>query len=287
MACHGRCTGGDRLALERDGADPASTKGGGTRWRSPAIFAVIALARAGRRRSAAEELRLVDHDPGRSRATSSSRCWKAAPWPPASPTAPRSRAQVIFSRKVMDEILQIGGWLEDNPIAAARRTACIEEIKDRTIIRESRARTWSRSRYRDSDPHARLQGHRAPGRARSSRKAWPPRNAKAARPTSSSIAQVEDYHKKLTDAEDEPEAIPRRQCRRASRQRAPTPTPASARCARRSRQARSTLMELRSHEAALHLAAVRRIGDHRRADARGPCSARSCSNCRASWTSCC
>ncbi len=55
---------------------------------------------------------------------------------------------VIFSRKIMDQTLRVGGWLKDEP-SAIKKEALIEGIKTRLSIEGGR--DLIRIRYRDSD----------------------------------------------------------------------------------------------------------------------------------------
>jgi polysaccharide chain length determinant protein (PEP-CTERM system associated) len=121
----------------------------------------------------------------------------------ASPTANKNRAgiarDVIFSRKVMGEILAIGGWMATNP-TPVEQDRLIEGIKSRTIVQTSRDNLITIS-YSDSDPKRAFDVTRQlaqlfiseslASKQRESRDAYEFINS-----------QVETYRKKLTDAED-------------------------------------------------------------------------------------
>jgi polysaccharide chain length determinant protein (PEP-CTERM system associated) len=72
----------------------------------------------------------------------------------AVPTGVVNRAmiarEVMFSRKVMDEILRLGGWLDDSP-DAAERTLRAEMVQARTVIGAPRE-NLIRVDYWDTDP---------------------------------------------------------------------------------------------------------------------------------------
>lgn len=106
--------------------------------------------------------------------------------------------QVIFGRKVLTEILQIGGWTQDDP-SPIEQDRLMEMIKGRTRVTSPRPNLIEIT-YRDSDPMrsfkvtdaiARLfiEESRA-AKERESREAYDFINS-----------QVEDYHTKLTGAE--------------------------------------------------------------------------------------
>src|SRR5688500_979375 len=72
----------------------------------------------------------------------------------AVPTGVVNRAmiarEVMFSRKVMDEIMRLGGWLDDAP-DAAERTRRAEQVQGRTLIGAPRE-NLIRVDYWDTDP---------------------------------------------------------------------------------------------------------------------------------------
>jgi polysaccharide chain length determinant protein (PEP-CTERM system associated) len=121
----------------------------------------------------------------------------------ASATANKNRAgiarDVVFSRKVLDEILKIGGWLAANP-SPLERDKIVDGIKSRTKIVNNRDNLITIS-YFDSDPRRAFAVTRAFGqmfiseslasKQRESREAYEFINS-----------QVETYRTKLTDAED-------------------------------------------------------------------------------------
>lgn len=121
----------------------------------------------------------------------------------AAATGNKNRAgiarDVIFSRKVLDEVLKTGGWLAGNP-SAVERDRIVEGIKARTKIVNNRDNLITIS-YFDSDPKRAFDVTRAFGqlfiseslasKQRESREAYEFINS-----------QVEAYRTKLTDAED-------------------------------------------------------------------------------------
>jgi polysaccharide chain length determinant protein (PEP-CTERM system associated) len=121
----------------------------------------------------------------------------------ASATGNKNRAgiarDVIFSRRVLDEILKTGGWLSSAP-SPLERDKLIEGIKSRTRIINNRDDLITIT-YFDSDPRRAFEVTRAFGqqfiaeslasKQRESRDAYEFINS-----------QVEAYRSKLTDAED-------------------------------------------------------------------------------------
>jgi polysaccharide chain length determinant protein (PEP-CTERM system associated) len=107
--------------------------------------------------------------------------------------------QVIFSRKALDEILQIGGWAAQNPDPITQDRLS-EDIKNRTAISSPRE-SLVQITYRDSDPDRAYKvterfaelfiKESLATKERESREAY-----------EFIDSQVEDYHKKLTDAEE-------------------------------------------------------------------------------------
>lgn len=121
----------------------------------------------------------------------------------ASPTANANRAgiaqAVIFSRKVMSQILVTGGWMAKNP-SPVEQDRLIQEIKSRTTVVISHVNLITIS-YHDSDARRAYDVTRQfaqlfiseslASKQQESRDAFEFINS-----------QVEDYRKKLTDAED-------------------------------------------------------------------------------------
>ncbi|MGV8930566.1 MAG: XrtA system polysaccharide chain length determinant [Luteimonas sp.] len=107
--------------------------------------------------------------------------------------------QVIYSRRVMEDILKTGGWLGDNP-TALQRDRLIEDIQGRIRITAPRINLVEIA-YRDSDAKRTFNvterlselfiKETLATKERESRDAYEFINSR-----------VEDYHKKLTDAED-------------------------------------------------------------------------------------
>ncbi len=121
----------------------------------------------------------------------------------ATATGNKNRAgiarDVIFSRKVLDEVLEAGGWLATNP-SPLERDKIVDGIKSRTKLVNNRDNLITIS-YFDSDPKRAFEVTRAFGqlfiseslasKQRESREAYEFINS-----------QVEAYRTKLTDAED-------------------------------------------------------------------------------------
>jgi len=107
--------------------------------------------------------------------------------------------QVIFSRKIMNEILETGGWMAKNP-SPIDQDRLVEQIEDRTNITAPRD-NLIQIVYRDSDATRTFKvtqrfaelfiSESLAAKERESREAYEFINS-----------QVEDYHKKLTDAEE-------------------------------------------------------------------------------------
>ncbi|HEY8682444.1 MAG TPA: hypothetical protein VIM06_04680, partial [Rhodanobacter sp.] len=120
----------------------------------------------------------------------------------ASPTANANRAgiaqAVIFSRKVMNQILVAGGWMAGRP-SPVERDRLIQEIKSRTSVVISHGNLITIS-YHDSDPKRAFEvtqqyaqlfiSESLLSKKRESREAFEFINS-----------QVEAYRQKLTDAE--------------------------------------------------------------------------------------
>ncbi|MFS8136512.1 MAG: XrtA system polysaccharide chain length determinant [Thermomonas sp.] len=125
----------------------------------------------------------------------------------AVPTGVTNRAgiakEVAFSRKVMEEILQVGGWLKSNP-SAVEKDRRIEQITNRTKISNPRENLIE-IEYTDSDPQRAYEVTKSFGdlvieeslaaKERESREAF-----------EFIDTQVTQYHSKLTDAEAKLEA---------------------------------------------------------------------------------
>lgn len=106
--------------------------------------------------------------------------------------------QVIYSRKVLEEALQAGGWLADRP-TALQRDQLMEELKGRIVVTSPRP-NLIQIVYRDNDAKrtyavtehlgASFIRESLAGKARESREAYEFINSR-----------VDDYHAKLTEAE--------------------------------------------------------------------------------------
>ena len=120
----------------------------------------------------------------------------------AVPTGVADRAgmarQIIYGRKVLEEALAIGGWLEDNP-SAVEQDRLKEDIRNRTMIQSPRPDLVQIS-YRDPDPERAFRITEAFGDLFM-------REAAAAKQRESREAyefidsQVQAYHDKLSGAE--------------------------------------------------------------------------------------
>jgi polysaccharide chain length determinant protein (PEP-CTERM system associated) len=107
--------------------------------------------------------------------------------------------QVVFSRKVLADILEHGGWMKDQP-SALDQDRLMEQIKDRTTVTAPRPELVQIT-YRDSDAHRTFQvTQRFAQQFIDESKATKERESREAFEFIDS--QVNDYHKKLTDAED-------------------------------------------------------------------------------------
>ncbi|RZA20399.1 MAG: hypothetical protein EOP93_06010 [Lysobacteraceae bacterium] len=169
----------------------------------------------------------------------------------AVPTGVTNRAsiakEVAFSRKVMQEVLRVGGWMQGNPDALAQ-DRLIERITGRTSISNPRENLIEIS-YTDSDPQRTYEVTRRFGdlviqeslatKERESREAY-----------EFIDSQVSAYHLKLTQAEGKLEAY-----RRANPDARPgIDTDVNARIGELRRQvetSRMDLLDLHSQEAAL------------------------------------
>lgn len=107
--------------------------------------------------------------------------------------------QVIFSRKVMEDILKTGGWLQQDP-TPVQRDRLIEQITDRIKITSPRPNLVQIA-YHDSDARRTyLVTERLTSLFIAASLAAKERESRDAYEFINS--QVESYHKKLTDAED-------------------------------------------------------------------------------------
>lgn len=155
---------------------------------------------------------------------------------------------VIFSRKVMKQILVTGGWMASQP-SPIEQDKLIQEIKSRTVVKIARDDLITIS-YHDSDPKRAYEVTHAFGqlfiseslasKKRESRDAFDFINS-----------QVEAYRKKLSDAEDKLEAY--RNTNADARPGSEADTNASITQLRNQIEtARMDLMEKRSQEASLN-----------------------------------
>lgn len=155
--------------------------------------------------------------------------------------------QVVFSPKIMHRILALGGWLEDKPSAAVQ-DRLIEQLRERTQITNAR-QNLVQITYHDNDPARAFKVADAmanllieeslASKERESREAY-----------EFIDKQVTDYHRKLTDAEDNLQAY---RSENADAQPGSSTDVNTRIGALRTQveQTRMNLMELRSREAAL------------------------------------
>ena len=169
----------------------------------------------------------------------------------AVPTGVTDRAglarQVVFSRKVLTEAKQAGGWMESQP-SPVEQERIMERIKDATQVTSPRPELVQIT-YRDSDPQRTFSvtKHLAELFIEESR-ATKERESREAFEFIDN--QVSDYHKKLTSAE---EGLLKYRSENADAQ-AGSAADANARISAlrtQVEQARTNLMEQRSRESAL------------------------------------
>ena len=169
----------------------------------------------------------------------------------AVPTGVTDRAglarQVVFSRKVLTEAMQAGGWMESQP-SPVEQERIMERIKDATQVTSPRPELVQIT-YRDSDPQRTFSvtKHLAELFIEESR-ATKERESREAFEFIDN--QVSDYHKKLTSAE---EGLLKYRSEDADAQ-AGSAADANARISAlrtQVEQARTNLMEQRSRESAL------------------------------------
>lgn len=155
--------------------------------------------------------------------------------------------QVVFSPKVMRQLLTIGGWMDEKP-SAVMQDRLIEQIRDRTLIKSAR-QNLVQITYTDNDPERayKVAGAMAnllieeslASKERESREAY-----------EFIDKQVTDYHDKLTEAENNLQAY-----RSANADAQPgSATDVNSRISAlrtQVEQTRMSLMELRSREDAL------------------------------------
>ncbi len=155
--------------------------------------------------------------------------------------------QVIFSPKVMHQLLEIGGWMKARP-SLAMQDRLIEQLRDRTDVKNAR-KNLVQITYNDNDPERTYKVTSAmadllieeslASKERESREAY-----------EFIDKQVKDYHDKLTEAEDNLQAY---RSENADAQPGSATDVNSRIGALRTQveQTRMSLMELRSREEAL------------------------------------
>lgn len=107
--------------------------------------------------------------------------------------------QIVYSRKVLMEIIDIGGWEKDGPLNPLQKDRLMEDIRSRTLVTSPRPDLVQIS-YRDVDPKRAYEVTDAMSslfiretlatKERESREAY-----------EFIDKQVQEYHQKLTDAE--------------------------------------------------------------------------------------
>ena len=155
--------------------------------------------------------------------------------------------QVIFSRKVLSDVLDHGGWMKDQP-SALMQDKLMEGIKDRTTVTSPRPELVQIT-YRDSDAHRTFDvTQRLAQQFIEESKAAKERESREAFEFIDS--QVTDYHTKLTSAE---EGLLKYRSAHADAQPG-SATDSNARISAlrtQVEQARMSLMEQQSRESAL------------------------------------
>lgn len=155
--------------------------------------------------------------------------------------------QVVFGRKVMSQILVIGGWMDNKP-SAVMEDRLAEQIRDRTQIKNAREGLVQIT-YSDNEPERTFKVTQAmanllieeslASKERESREAY-----------EFIDKQVKDYHRKLTEAEDNLQAY-RSANADAQPGSAADVTSRIGVLRTQVEQTRMSLMELRSREQAL------------------------------------
>ncbi len=107
--------------------------------------------------------------------------------------------QIIYSRKILSEIIETGGWTEDGQLSPIQQDRLMEEIRGRTLVTSPRADIVQIT-YQDTDPERAYTVTEAMGslfiretlatKERESREAY-----------EFIDEQVREYHQKLIDAE--------------------------------------------------------------------------------------
>ena len=155
--------------------------------------------------------------------------------------------QVIYNRKILQDALEVGGWMKDRP-SVLMQDRLMEQIKGRTTITSPRPELIQIT-YRDSDPHRTFAiTQRFAEKFIEESIATKERESRDAFEFIDS--QVQDYHKKLTNAE---EGLLKYRSEHADAQPG-SATDANARISAlrtQVEQARMNLMEQQSRESAL------------------------------------
>ncbi len=122
----------------------------------------------------------------------------------AVPTGVTDRAgmarQIVYGRKVLSEIVDVGGWNEDGSLGAVARDRLMEEIQRRTIVTSPRPDIVQIT-YRDNDPERAYRVTDAMG-AQFIRETLATKERESREAYEFIDKQVREYHRKLTDAED-------------------------------------------------------------------------------------
>ncbi|MBS0514172.1 MAG: hypothetical protein JSS16_01670 [Proteobacteria bacterium] len=126
----------------------------------------------------------------------------------AVPTGVTDRAaiarEVIFSRKIMDEVLAAGGWLDSKP-GPVEQEKIIDAIKGRTTINLYKDNLIQIA-YADSDPERTYKTDKLMA-DRFIQESFAAKERESREAFEFISGQVEEYHKKLTDAEDKLKAF--------------------------------------------------------------------------------
>ena len=106
--------------------------------------------------------------------------------------------QIIYGRKVLSEVLETGGWTADNPTPVAQ-DRLMEEVRNRLVITSPRPALVQIS-YRDNDPERTFRVTDALGSA-FIRETLATKERESREAYEFIDKQVQEYHRKLTDAE--------------------------------------------------------------------------------------
>lgn len=156
--------------------------------------------------------------------------------------------QIIYSRKVMSEIIEIGGWTADGELSPIQQDRLMEEIRGRTLVTSPRADIVQIT-YRDTDPQRAYAVTDAMG-ALFIRETLATKERESREAYEFIDEQVQEYHQKLIDAED---ALQQYRAHNADAQPGSATDVTSRISALRSQleQTRMTLLEQEAREASI------------------------------------